>query len=50
MSLIEIEALVASTALFLVPLLVAAVCLVRRYRIQRRRQPVSFLEVTRGKP
>ena len=46
-SQIEIEAMVLSAALVVMPLLVAAIYLVRR-RIRRRQRPqVSFLEVIR---
>jgi len=48
-SQIEIEVLVLSAVIVVMPLLVAAVYLVRRCYIRRRRQPVSFLEVIRGK-
>jgi hypothetical protein len=48
-SQIEIEVLVLSAVIVLMPLLVGAGCLVRRCYIRRRRQPVSFLEVIRGK-
>ena len=48
-SQIEIEVLVLAAACVVLPLLAAVVCLVRRSRIRRRRQPVSFLEVIRGK-
>jgi hypothetical protein len=44
-SRIEIEVLVLSAGLVVMPLLVMAVCVVRR----RRRRPASFLEVIRGK-
>jgi hypothetical protein len=47
-SQIEIEVLALSAVIFVIPLLVA-ICLVRRSRIRRRRPPVSFLEVIRGK-
>jgi hypothetical protein len=48
LSRIEIEALVLSAAIVVVPLLVAVIYLVRRYCIRRRRRQVSFLEVIRG--
>ena len=47
-SQIEIEVLALSAVIFVIPLLVAAICLARRFRIRRQRQPVSFLEVIGG--
>jgi hypothetical protein len=41
--------LALSPLIFVILLLVAAICLVRRCRIRRRRRPVSFLEVICGK-
>jgi hypothetical protein len=40
--------LALSAVIFVIPLLVAGICLVRRSRIRRQRPPVSFLEVIRG--
>jgi hypothetical protein len=45
LSRIEIEVLVLSAAIVVMPLLVAVVYLVRRYCIRRRRPQVSFLEI-----
>ena len=48
-SQIEIEVLVLSAAIVVLPLLLLAVYLVRGRHIRRRRRLVSFLEVVGGK-